>query len=91
MAARPMQAEANCHICCDDIGREDKVTLNCDHSFHKDCLRDQAEAYTDAVVRGPIQCASCKAPVDGNILEQLMKPQLFHKYVTKLIEAQNEH
>ena len=81
---------AVCAICTSYIGKEQNVTLQCNHSFHKKCITDQAEAHTDAVVKGEIQCGQCKAPIDGNILQLLMKPQLFNKYVTKLIEAQNK-
>jgi len=52
-----------CPICQSFIGRDKNITLTCNHSFHKDCIRDQAEAHTDAVVKGPIQCVQCPTPI----------------------------
>ena len=76
-----------CPVCTFYIGKDQNITLTCNHAFHKDCIRDQAEAHADAVVKTEVLCAVCRDPIDGNILQQLMKPATFHQYNVKLIEA----
>jgi hypothetical protein len=76
-----------CLICYAYIGKGQNITLACHHSFHKECIRDQAEAHTDAIIKTELQCLSCQAPIDGNILQKLMNPATFHKYNVNLIEA----
>jgi hypothetical protein len=76
-----------CPICTTYIGKDQNVTLTCNHAFHKECIKEQAEAHTNAVVKTEVLCASCRAPIDGNILQNLMDPATFHKYNVKLIEA----
>lgn len=76
-----------CFICLSYIGKGQIITLACHHSFHKECIRDQAECHTDAIIRTELQCLSCQAPIDGYILQKLMNPATFHKYNVKLIEA----
>ena len=79
-----------CAICTFPIGKESNVILGCNHSFHKECISHQGETHIDTVVKTPILCWKCHTPIDGNILQQLMKPQVFNKYITKVIEAQNK-
>ena len=86
----PQGKALECYICTSPISREQKITLSCSHSFHKDCLASYAEAHTDAIFRNEIQCVQCEQPIDGNILQEVMTADAFNKYCVKLAAAQND-
>jgi hypothetical protein len=77
-----------CPSCGSNIGRDQKVVLTCIHSFHKECLRQQALAHVSAGFSTKLSCSVCNFPIDGSILEQLMSPQDFHKYNKQIIPGE---
>lgn len=75
-----------CEICFEFMDRDAQIRLNCAHTFHKTCLVREIEFHMNRLTATLVNCTTCQAPIEGNILERLLKPQSFHKYNVRLIE-----
>jgi hypothetical protein len=77
-----------CPLCLNRIGLRYEFSLECGHVFHLDCFKEYLISYTDVVIQRPVECPmkGCRREIAGNILNEMMDEERFHKYSKALTE-----
>lgn len=75
-----------CAICLNYIGSRYEYLLSCSHIFHRACLQDYLNTYTDSVIQKPAFCPKCSVEIEGNVIHEMLSEQKFHKYNRLLME-----
>lgn len=72
----------SCEICFMEYNVEQGITLNCDHRFCEECLRQQISMLIDTaqVTDDVLKCPKCPEPITVYEIEDVAGPELFKKY-----------
>ncbi|OMJ70612.1 hypothetical protein SteCoe_31355 [Stentor coeruleus] len=76
------QSKFSCEICFMEYNIEQGITLNCDHRFCEECLRQHISMLIDTaqVTDDMLKCPKCPEPISVYEIEDVAGPELFKKY-----------
>jgi IBR domain, a half RING-finger domain/Zinc finger, C3HC4 type (RING finger) len=76
------QAKFTCEICCMEYKIEQGITLNCDHRFCEECIKQHVSLLIDSaqVSDEKLKCPSCTEPLTVYEIEDVVGPELYSKY-----------
>ncbi|KAM3142561.1 hypothetical protein pb186bvf_005463 [Paramecium bursaria] len=85
------QVKKECDICCEEYPIENEIKLNCQHSYHKECLINTLimeiqnhQSFMNLKCINPI----CNQQIDGVLLKSLI-PQQYDKLVKNIVEQKS--
>ena len=74
---------AKCPICEENkIVETEMITLNCEHMFCIECLKQfcNAQVAENKVQEVDLACSHCRKPISIHILKNVMDPEIFERY-----------
>lgn len=74
----------DCRICLEKINWNERLKLSCGHTYHRTCVKDQAEAQLTNFFMTEIVCGLCNTPIDTHILQQLITEKDYERYSGEL-------
>lgn len=77
-----MSAKFTCEICLIEYKVEDGITLNCDHRFCLECIRQHISLLIDSaqVSDDVLKCPKCIEPITAYEVEEVAGADLYAKY-----------
>ena len=80
--AKLFQAKFTCQICLVEYHIEHGLTLNCDHRFCVECLKQHISLLIDSaqVSDEKLKCPNCTEPLSIYEIEDVAGPELYEKY-----------
>ena len=77
-----LSAKFTCEICLMDYKVEEGITLNCDHRFCLECIRQHISLLIDSaqVSDDDLKCPKCVEPITSYEVEDIAGPDLYSKY-----------
>ena len=80
--AKLFQSKFTCEICFMEYDIEQGITLNCDHRFCMECMRQHISLLIDSaqVNDDQLKCPNCTEPLSIYEIEDVAGPELYSKY-----------
>lgn len=80
--AKMFQSKFTCQICFMEYDVEQGITLNCDHRFCMECMRQHISLLIDSaqVSDEKLKCPNCTEPLSVYEIEDVAGPELYKKY-----------